>query len=63
MQVKNRLIEDQNDGKEQIIYKERIIEALKKKIDELKKLLKPSKNKLFGYGSSRSNYDGSDANS
>lgn len=49
LQLKNKRIEDQNDLKDQILYKERIIEALKAKIATIQKLLKPRKTNLFGY--------------
>lgn len=50
--AKNRGVEDQNDLKEQVLYKERIIEALKIKIEALKKILKPARKGLFGSGES-----------
>ena len=46
---KNKAIEDQNWMKEQITYKERIIQALKNRLSGFRNLTKPRKNGLFGY--------------
>lgn len=57
MQAKNRTIEDQNDLKEEIAYKERIIDALKGKLYAINKAGRPRRKNLFGSG------DGSDMQS
>lgn len=49
LQFINRSREEQNWLKEQIVYKERIIEALKNKMSGFRNLSKPRKNGLFGY--------------
>lgn len=59
LQAKNRIIEQQNDLKDQVIYKERIIEALKNKISRINVLLKPRKANLFGYNSQNQSQQGS----
>ena len=58
LQGKNKALDEQHDLKEEITYKEKIIEALKGKIDILKKVMKPRKKGLFG-----SNGEGSEMHS
>lgn len=51
LQQRSKRLEEQNDLKDQVTYKDRVIDALKGKIDILQKLLKPRKTSLFGYDS------------
>lgn len=55
LKAKNKAVDDQNWIRQEIVYKERIIQALKNKMSGFRNLTKPRKNGLFGYDSNGSN--------
>lgn len=51
VQQKNKVLEERTSLEENIRYSERVIEALRMRLVELKKINKPTKKSLFGYDS------------
>jgi hypothetical protein len=56
LQVKNKTTEEIGKLDQEITSKDRIIESLKLKLVEIRKIIRPNKKSLFGYDS----YEGSE---
>ena len=59
MQLKNKRNEELLNLDENIKYDDKVIEALKTKLKEIKKIFKPPRKSLFGYD----NYEGTELQS
>lgn len=52
---KNKLLDEESSMEENIKYSDRIIEALRLRLREIRKIFKPTKKSLFGYDSHNDN--------
>lgn len=59
MLQKNKRVDEQTSLDENIRYSEKVIETLKLKLNEMKKIFRPTKKSLFGYD----NYTGEELQS